>query len=99
VRQHHCAPMPLQRLSSLGAKVPKTAWALEYCDVCSPTLGLDCRRGEPHEVHGSSSSNFWSGSPNADYSGYAWNVYFYGGSSGGGNRNNSNLLRLARGGE
>ena len=44
------------------------------------------------------SSYVWSGSLYADYSGFAWYVYFYLGSSYYGNRASSNAVRLVRGG-
>jgi hypothetical protein len=45
-----------------------------------------------------SNSYFWSGSPLANYSNLAWNVYFSDG-SGFGSRNSSNGVRLVRGGQ
>jgi hypothetical protein len=50
-------------------------------------------------VRGSSSSNFWSGSPNANHSNNAWNVNFNNGNVNNNNRNNDNSVRLVRGGE
>ena len=51
------------------------------------------------QVHGSSSSNFWSGSPNANNSDNAWNVNFNNGNANNDNRSNNNSVRLVRGGE
>jgi hypothetical protein len=51
------------------------------------------------QVRGSSSSNFWSGSPNANNSNNAWNVNFNNGNVNNNNRNNDNQVRLVRGGE
>ena len=42
---------------------------------------------------------FWSGSPNASYSIYAWGVDFYNGYSGNGYRDSSLRVRLVRGGQ
>lgn len=42
---------------------------------------------------------FWSGSPNASYSSYAWLVNFYSGYAGNDNRSNYNQVRLVRGGQ
>ncbi len=41
----------------------------------------------------------WSGSPGADYSGYAWYVYFNYGHSNGYHRNDNFQVRLVRGGQ
>jgi hypothetical protein len=48
---------------------------------------------------GASSSDFWSGSPYASSSSYAWVVYFYYGYAYYFNRNYSNSVRLVRGGQ
>ena len=70
-----------------------------HCDVCGPTLGMGYGREKFQKVHGSSSSNFWSGSPNANNSDNAWNVNFNNGNANIDNRNNNNAVRLVRGGE
>ncbi|MBK6998574.1 MAG: DUF1566 domain-containing protein [Rhodoferax sp.] len=44
-------------------------------------------------------SSFWSGSPYAYYSGYAWSVYFSNGYASYNNRSSSNAVRLVRGGQ
>jgi hypothetical protein len=44
-------------------------------------------------------SVFWSGSPVAGYSNYAWNVNFYGGDDGWGGRNDADHVRLVRAGQ
>jgi hypothetical protein len=46
-----------------------------------------------------SSSNFWSGSPDAGSSGYAWGVYFYYGYANYDGRSHPNSVRLVRGGQ
>lgn len=55
--------------------------------------------GRCSEVCGSSSSNFWSGSPNANNSDNAWNVNFNNGNANNNNRDNNNHVRAVRGGE
>ena len=45
------------------------------------------------------SSLVWSGSPLADYSGYAWFVFFFNGFSYANDRNNYYAVRLVRGGQ
>jgi hypothetical protein len=45
------------------------------------------------------SSNFWSGSPYADYSYYAWYVYFYSGDADYSYRSDGLQVRLVRGGQ
>ncbi|GEM_PF-4430843 len=45
------------------------------------------------------SSWFWSGSPNASYAGYAWNVNFYDGIANNNNRLNDGHVRLVRAGQ
>ncbi|WOO31811.1 DUF1566 domain-containing protein [Diaphorobacter limosus] len=51
------------------------------------------------QVGGSSSSNVWSGSPNANNSNNAWNVNFNNGNANNDNRSNNNHVRLVRAGE
>lgn len=52
-----------------------------------------------YQVGGSSASNVWSGSPNANNSNNAWNVNFNNGNANNDNRNNNNHVRLVRAGE
>jgi len=54
---------------------------------------------DPPYFPNTSSSNFWSGSPNADSSNGAWVVYFGYGNAYGSNRGDGNLVRLVRGGQ
>jgi hypothetical protein len=51
------------------------------------------------QVFPNTTSWYWSGSPDADSSDFAWYVYFFGGYSGGVLRPNSFAVRLVRGGQ
>ena len=58
-----------------------------------------CVGRKPHQVHGSPSSNFWSGSPSANKSNNAWKVNFNNGNANKNNRSSNKHVRLVRGGE
>ena len=86
---YHCAPVPPSQpaMASLALR----CW-LSYPRDGQPT-------GEIPQVHRLSSSNFWSGSPNANNSNNAWNVNFNNGNANNNNRSYGYSVRLVRGGE
>ena len=77
---------------------------LVYCSKGKDKKG-DCKDGSEKPTinqqafPNTETSNVWSGSPNADYSGYAWSVYFYNGSSYIGFRSSNYAVRLLRDGQ
>lgn len=55
---------------------------------------------DPDYFPNTPSSDFWSASPDASHSGFAWHVHFsYGNSSSGGNRSLNRRVRAVRGGQ
>jgi hypothetical protein len=89
------------------ARVNATGWC-GYTDWRMPTvkelegiadLGRANPAIDPTFFPNTPSSNFWSGSPYADYSDYAWHVGFSIGVANGYSRVISNHVRLVRGGQ
>ena len=73
-----------------------TGWRLPTIHELLTIIDFSKTKPACDPIFNMSSSFYWSSSPNANYSGYAWNVSFVNGYVSGNSRNNVRHVRLVK---